>query len=156
MRSCRPRALLPLAAGLLAATPALATASLSCSAADRSLKFSADAVVSRGLGEQVPQFSGEIELLMKGVPEDFRKLALSLEHLTQRWLYGREVKLRLYREREGEPHGSVELVVETRRTPKDETEYRGRYELTVFTLASPQDSTPKTLKARGRAACSLG
>jgi hypothetical protein len=147
------RALLSLLAMLVCA-PAFASASLSCSVDDKSLKFSADAVVSRGLGEQIPQFAGELELLLKGAPEDFRKLPLSLEHLTQRWLYGRQAKLRMYREREGEPHGSVELVVETRRSRKDETEYRGRYELTVTTVGA--DSAAKTFKARGRATCSFG
>jgi hypothetical protein len=139
---------------ILLSTPALASASLACSAEDKAVRFSADAVVSRGLGEQVPQFSGQIELLVQGVPEDFRKLSLSLEHLTQRWLHGGEVKLRIYREREGEPHGSVELVIATRQSRKDETEYRGRYELAVTTVG--QDLAAKTLKARGRATCSFG
>jgi hypothetical protein len=148
------RALFRSLALLALSTDALASASLSCSAEDKAIKFSADAVVSRGVGEQMPQFAGEIELLTPNVPQDFRKLALSLEHLTQRWLYGPEAKLRIYHEREGEPHGSVELVVETRQSRRDETEYRGRYELTVTTLG--QDSTAKTLKARGRATCSFG
>ena len=98
---------------LLLATPAYATASLSCSADDKSLRFSAEGIVSHGVGETVAQFAGELEVRLKDAPPGLRKLPLALEHLTQRWLHGREVKLRLFREREGEGQGSVELVVET-------------------------------------------
>ena len=95
--------------------PAYATASLSCSADDKSLRFSAEGIVSHGVGETVAQFAGELEVRLKEAPPGLRKLPLALEHLTQRWLHGREVKLRLFRERDGEGQGSVELVVETRR-----------------------------------------
>src|SRR5215204_2812765 len=100
---------------LLLATPAYATASLSCSADDKALRFSAEGIVSHGVGETVAQFAGELEVRLKDAPPGLRKLPLALEHLTQRWLHGREVKLRLFREREreGEGQGSVELVVET-------------------------------------------
>jgi len=143
-------------AALLLATPAYATASLSCSADDRSLRFSAEGIVSHGVGETVAQFAGELEVRLKDAPPGLRKLPLALEHLTQRWLHGREVKLRLFREREGEGQGSVELVVETRRAANDETAFSGSYAL----LVSGEDTAPgapaRTLKARGRASCSLG
>jgi hypothetical protein len=73
-----------------------------------------------------------------------------------RWLHGREVKLRLFREREGEGQGSVELVVETRQAAKDETEFSGSYVLTVSSQEAAQGTPARTLKARGRASCSLG
>jgi len=47
-------------AALLLATPAYATASLSCSADDKSLRFSAEGIVSHGVGEGVAQFTGEL------------------------------------------------------------------------------------------------
>jgi len=139
---------------LLLATPAYATASLSCSADDRSLRFSAEGIVSHGVGETVAQFAGELEVRLKDAPPGLRKLPLALEHLTQRWLHGREVKLRLFREREG--HGSVELIVETRRAGKDETEFSGSYVLTVSGEDAAPGAPARTLKARGRASCSLG
>ena len=141
-------------AALLVATPAYATASLSCSADDKSLRFSAEAIVSHGVGETVAQFAGELEVRLKEAPPGLRKLPLALEHLTQRWLHGREVKLRLFREREGD--GSVELVVETRRAANDETEFSGRYVLTVSSEDAAPGAPARTLKARGRASCSLG
>ena len=142
-------------AALLLATPAYATASLSCSADDKSLRFSAEGIVSHGVGETVAQFAGELEVRLKDAPPGLRKLPLALEHLTQRWLHGREVKLRLFRERE-EGHGSVELIVETRRAGKDETEFSGSYVLTVSGEDAAPGTPARTLKARGRASCSLG
>src|SRR5829696_4775182 len=76
---------------LLLATPAYATASLSCSADDKALRFSAEGIVSHGVGETVAQFAGELEVRLKDAPPGLRKLPLALEHLTQRWLHGREV-----------------------------------------------------------------
>jgi hypothetical protein len=147
-------------AALLLATPAYATASLSCSANDKSLRFSAEGIVSHGVGETVAQFAGELEVRLKDAPPGLRKLPLALEHLTQRWLHGREVKLRLYRERErereGDGQGSVELVVATRRAGKDETEFSGSYVLTVSGEDAAPGAPARTLKARGRASCSLG
>jgi hypothetical protein len=144
---------------LLVPAPALASASLYCTAEDKSVRFSAEAVVSHGVGEQVPQFSGELAVLMKDAPQDFRSVALGLEQLTQKWLHNGEVKLRLYRDLEGDKQpGSVELVVETKRVPQDETAYRGTYTLTVSTPpeGAGEGAAAKTLKARGRAGCSLG
>jgi len=65
-------------------------------------------------------------------------------------------QLRLFREREGEGQGSVELVVETRRAGKDETEFSGSYVLTVSSEDAAPGAPARTLKARGRASCSLG
>jgi hypothetical protein len=134
-------AVLVLPMALLGVRPGLATASLSCEAEDKSLKFSAQAVVGHGMGESLSGFQAEIEVLLKGVPENLRKLELAGEHLTQHWLHDREVRLRMYRDGPGpgpETAGSVELVVETKAVAKDEPEHRGRYLLTVSTPgASP-------------------
>ncbi|MFL5233011.1 MAG: hypothetical protein ACJ8DM_08815 [Microvirga sp.] len=143
-------------AALLLATPAYATASLSCSADDRSLRFSAEGIVSHGVGETVAQFAGELEVRLREAPPGLRKLPLALEHLTQRWLHGREVKLRLFRERDGEGQGSVELVVETRRAANDETAFSGSCVLTVSGEDAAPGAPARTLKARGRVSCSLG
>jgi hypothetical protein len=147
-----------LAALLLGVPPALASGNLSCHFGDRNLKFGAEATFSHGVGEGFVSFGGTLEVLAKGAPDDLRTLDLDLPHLTQRWFYAKELKLRLYRERPGSaPHGYVELVVETRQAGrgKDEIDYRGTYMLTVHHL-QPGEAEGKTLKLRGRAACSVG
>ncbi|HEX8666661.1 MAG TPA: hypothetical protein VF744_21830 [Beijerinckiaceae bacterium] len=150
-------AVLALPMALAGIRPGLATASLSCEAEDKSLKFSAQAVVAHGMGESLSGFQAEIEVLLKGVPEGLRKLELAGEHLTQHWLHDREVRLRMYRDGPGsEVAGSVELVVETKAVAKDEPEHKGRYVLTVSTPGASPGAEGKTLKARGRATCSVG
>jgi hypothetical protein len=142
---------------ILASVPAFATGSLSCSFADRNVKLEAEAAFSHGVGEGFMNFGGTLEVLAKAAPEDLRKLDLTLEHLTQRWLYGKELKLRIYHERTGNaPHGYVELIVQTRQHGREETDYRGSYVLNVYHLPDGSSSEGKTLTLRGKAACSVG
>jgi len=146
-----------IAAALLAGlAEAQATAGLNCSAEDKSIRFSADAVLSRGAGEGFVSFRGELKVLAKAAPDDFRTVTLASEHLTQRWLHGNELKLRIYREREGKgPFGYLDLVLNTRGAG-DEINYRGTYALTIYHLTPDDASEGKTIKARGRVSCSIG
>jgi hypothetical protein len=141
---------------LLSDTPALASSSLSCHFNDRNLKFGAEATFSHGVGEGFVSLGATLQVLAKDTPEDLLTLDLGLEHLTQRWLYGKELKLRLYRERQrAAPHGYVELVIETKQAGKEAPNYRGSYVLTVHHLP-PGKTEGKTLTLRGRAMCSVG
>lgn len=152
------RFLFAFALGLLAIAPAHATASLSCSFRDATLALEVEGTISRGVGEGVMNFGGTLEILAKAaaIPANLRKTEFDLSHLTQRWLYGTEVKLRLYRERgENEPHGYVELIVETKRVPREESSYRGTYVLIVYDVPAAQGAEAKTVTLRGRAACSV-
>ncbi len=144
-----------LAATLAGAAPAAATATLSCAVDDRAVALDVQASVAYGMGEALSGFRGEIRVRLKGAPADFGTLVLEPEHLTQSWIHGRDVRLRLYRERGEAPHGAVELVLETRSQGSD-TSFVGRYALTVDHQRQPGDGAVTTLKARGRAACSLG
>ena len=147
---------LMIAAALLASTHvAFASGGFSCSIDDKAVNFEAGAVVSRGLGEQITNFKAEIDVRAPGTPDDLRKLDLS-EHLTQKWLHGRELKLRMYREREGDkPHGYVELVIQAQRKKNtDDTDYLGHYILTVYDLGTAGNSEGKTITRRGRVTCS--
>jgi hypothetical protein len=143
---------------LLGVPPALASGALSCHFNDRHLKFGAEATFSHGVGEGFVSFGGTLEVLAKGTPDDLHTVDLGLEHLTQRWLYAKDLKLRLYRERKGAAaHGYVELVIEGRQAAKrkDEIEYRGTYVLTLHDLP-PGGSEGKTKTLRGQARCSGG
>lgn len=149
--------LLVLACTVSIVSNAHASGSFNCEADDKSLKFSAEAMFSHGLGEQFSNFKGTLGALMKDAPKDFANLKLDGAHLAHHWFYGNALKLHIYRERTGEGlHGYVELVVETKQNPKDETDFAGTYELTVYHLTSESDSEGKTLKAKGKVACSVG
>jgi hypothetical protein len=140
---------------LLGIPAALASGTLSCHFGDRNVKFGSEATFSHGVGEGFVSFGGTLEVLAKGTPDDLQTLDLGLDHLTQRWLYAKQLKLRLYREQPGAaPHGYVELIVETKQAGRDETDYRGTYILFVHHLREGE-AEGKTVTLRGRAACSV-
>src|SRR5688572_18164446 len=94
------------AIAVFAATPASATAALACEFDDKNARFSVESVVGHGAGESVHNVNGTLETLLRGVPEDLRKIKFEQEHLTQSWIDRADLRLRLYRERgEKEPHG---------------------------------------------------
>jgi hypothetical protein len=140
----------------LSVSSAHASAGLSCEASDKTVKLSIEAGISRGLGDDVFSFKGELDILSAGAPKDFRNVVFEKDHLTQRWLDDRNLKLRIYRERAGEPHGSVELVIEAwPRKESDGIEFRGGYVLTIFDIPKA-GADGKTTILKGRVSCSVG
>ena len=140
---------------VLAAGPAHASAGLSCEANDKAVKLTIEAGISRGLGDDVFSFKGELEILSAAAPKDFRRIEFGKDNLTQRWFDSRNLKLRIYRERAGEPHGYVDIVIEAWPRKGDEIEFRGGYFLTIFDIPKlDADGTTTTLK--GRVNCSAG
>lgn len=141
----------------LANAPAFASASLSCEASDKTMKLAIDAGISRGVGDDFFSFKGELEILAPGAPKDFRKVEFAKEHLTQRWMDNRNLKLKIYREREGEPHGYVDIVIEAwPKKDSDDIEFRGGYVLTIFDMSVKKDGEGKTTTLKGRVTCSAG
>ncbi len=145
--------------GLMAvasATPASATASLSCSIDDKSLKLEVTGIASHGLGEVLTSFDGTAEVRLRGVPDALKSLKLERASVTQYWLDGPLFKLRLYGETSGSPHGSVEIVIETRRSARDETDYPGTYRLELTAAGSGSGPDPAPVRAKGKVSCSVG
>ena len=141
---------------IIASTSAHGSAGLNCEADDKSVRFKLEAGISRGAGEGFFSFSGKLEIRAASAPSDFRTLAFDKEHLTQRWLDGQSLKMRIYREREGEPHGYVDLVIEARpRKGAEDLEFSGRYALSIFELPKGK-SKGRTTTLKGRVTCSLG
>lgn len=134
---------------------ARASAGMSCEASDKAVKLTLEAGISRGVGDDFFSFKGELEILSPGAPRDFRKLELTKDNLTQRWLDNRNLKLRIYRERAGEPHGSVDVVIEAWPRKDDELDYRGGYLLTIFDIPKA-GAEGKTTILKGRVTCSAG
>lgn len=133
----------------LCATGARATGGFACSIEDSNLKFDAQSAFSHGLGEQLVNFRAEAEVRAEGTPEPLRKLKLD-DALAHSWLYGQELKLRLYRETAAGPHGFVEIIVETRSPGEDDTDYEGTYKLIIFVAEA------RELVFNGKASCSVG
>lgn len=140
---------------LIGCSAAGASAGMHCEADDKAVKLSVEAGISRGVGDEFFSFKGELEILAPGAPGDFRRLELTRDHLTQRWLDSRNLKLRIYRERAGEPHGSLDIVIEAWPRKGDELEYRGGYVLTIFDIQK-RGADGRTTTMKGRVTCSAG
>jgi hypothetical protein len=133
-----------------------ATATLGCSADDKVLEFDAMAIVGHGRNYPIEQFRGELKLRLKGVPEDRKVLTLADEHLTHRWLHGRDLKLLIFQEQPDAPIPWVELVIQTQRKAGEDSESAGTYRVTV-PLPDPKDpSKTRDFTAQGRVTCSIG
>jgi hypothetical protein len=134
-----------------------ATQSVECNIDDKNVMVVVQAAVGSA-GGGMANFGGEAELKLKGIPEDLRKLAFEREHLTQVWFDSPDLRLRVYRERaDDKPHGYVEIAIVTRRKGRDEdAPYAGAYELTVHHITKDEGGEGKTVKARGKVACSAG
>ncbi|MFI0847841.1 hypothetical protein [Mesorhizobium sp. IMUNJ 23232] len=143
-----------LCAGLLmaGAVPAFASGGLSCEAEGGSAKIAVESGVTRGMGSPVFNFRGSVVISEKSVAEDLRTTAFTGEHLAQYWLDGEELRLVLYREREGDkPHGYVEITVLTK-SHGDEGGYAGTYDLTAYD-GTGDDPEGKTVKLEGKIGC---
>lgn len=145
---------LVLCAGLFIAgvVPAFASGGLSCEAEDGSAKIAVESGVTRGMGSPVFNFRGSAEVSDKTIAEDLRTTTFTDEHLAQYWLDSEDLRLVLYREREGDkPHGYVEITVLTK-AEGDEGSYAGTYALTVFD-GTGDDPEGKTVKFEGKIGC---
>jgi len=142
---------------VLASQPAFASGGINCSADAGGVTFDVGGDVTHGMGGPLFSFEGTVEIADKAVAADLGKTAFAREHVAQYWLDGEELRLLLYREREGDkPHGYVELTILTKARPGDEGEgfYDGRYELTVFDMTDENGGEGVTAKRDGEVACS--
>ncbi|WP_439573715.1 hypothetical protein [Phreatobacter sp.] len=147
-----PRRLIALTAlALLSAMPAHASGGISCTADDRASKFTIGSPIGRSTGGAFFQFEGTLELRAANVAEDFRKVSFIKEHLTQSWFDARDLKMHVHFEREGEPHGTIDLTVEARGNA-DAGTWRGRY---VLSIGETVDGEFRSRRITGRVACSV-
>lgn len=133
----------------LACQPAFASGGLQCSADAEG--------VTRGMGGPLFSFEGTLEIAEMGMAVDLAETGFAREHVAQYWLDGEDLRLVLYREREGDKaHGHVELTIETGARGGDDGEgfYDGRYELTVFDATDDNGGEGVTVRREGEVVCS--
>lgn len=125
-----------------------ATGGLSCDAEDRSMSFGAEFTVSRSLSSRLVGFEAQLEVRLDHAPDDMKLLRFDEADLVHHWLHDRDIKLKFLREREREPYGYVELVIDI----GNERAGRGAYHLRIH---SDEDGPSKALdlEARGSARC---
>ncbi len=146
-----------LAPMLLGTSPAAASGGLSCSADEKGITVELEGGVTRGMGGPLFSFAGRAAIEDASVAEDLRATAFELAHVAQYWLDGAELKLRLYRERDGDrPHGYVELLVDTKAQGEpDEGVYAGTFTIATFdgTGDGTGDGEPKQYEVEGQIEC---
>ena len=155
----RARLLLLLSASVvpsLACQPAMASGGLNCSADAGGVTFDLSGGVTRGMGAPLFAFDGKLEARIKGVAADLGRTTFTRDHVAQYWLDGEELRLVLYREREGsQPHGYVQLSLESKARGGDDDEgsYEGRYALTFFDSVDENNMEGLTVNREGDVAC---
>lgn len=136
-------------AGLLLVSVASASGGLSCEADDDKLTLTIESGLTRGLGSPVFNFKADAAIKATDVAADLRNTVFEQRHLPQYWLGDGDMRMVLYREREGgKPHGHVEITV---RTTGDEEGYSGTYALSVIDVPSSGDQ--KEYAAEGKLTC---
>lgn len=138
----------------LAVLPADATGSIACTVADKSLELTVEGAVSSGTGAALVNAGGILSVRLAGTPAPASSLTLTRENVTQFWLDGSVLKLRLWRDIGSDVE--ADIVIEARRSPRDETEYPGTYRLELTLPPLPGAGEARFLKAKGKIACSGG
>jgi hypothetical protein len=149
------RMLLAATAALIAVAPAHTTGGFGCSASDADVSFDLDALTTRGMGFPVLTFDGSGEIRNESIAPDLRQIAFETRHLAQYWAEDEELKLFVYREREGElPYGHIQLIVRTKWT--DDGGATGRYDLQVLDMTGDTTGDGKALSIQGDVSCVFG
>jgi hypothetical protein len=141
----------------LACQPAFASGGVHCSADAGGVTIDVGGGVTHGMGGPLFSFEGEVEVIGDGIAADLATTAFAREHVAQYWLDGEDLRLLLYREREGDkPHGYVEVMIETTTRAGDDGEgfYDGRYKITVFDATEENGGEGVTVEREGEVVCS--
>ena len=139
----------------LSAETAFASGGISCAAEDGTAALVVEGGVTRGMGSALFSFAGTVELSGDGIEADLRRTAFAREHVAQYWLDDGTLKLRLYREREGDaPHGYVEVALDTA-LDEGEGEFRGAYAVTVYDMTHAVEGEAATAEFSGAVACTV-
>jgi hypothetical protein len=142
---------------MLACQPAFASGGIHCSAEAEGVSFDVGGGVTHGMGGPLFSFEGEVAVTADDIAADLGKTGFAREHVAQYWLDGEDLRLLLYREREGDkPHGYVELTIETKARAGDDGEgfYDGGYDLTVFDMTNENGGEGVMVKREGEVVCS--
>lgn len=136
---------------------AFASAVLTCSISDKSLELNLQGTVSHGVGEVLVSVEGTMTATAAVLSKGMGSLTLEREHITQYWLGRQDLKLRIYRESAGEPHETLDLVIEARRTGgPDSVDFDGTYKGSATSMAGVTTGEARSEPLKGRVSCQLG
>lgn len=149
------------AAGLLAAlaaSSAIASGGVSCTADDRGVKFAVGSPMGRNVGGRLYAFSGDLTLLPPDVAQAFRTMRFRPDDLAQVWAGDREIRIKIFREREGDgPEANILITIVAKAVSddSDEESYRGTYEVRLYGPTPEGASEAPIQTFRGEVTCSM-
>ncbi len=142
-----------LAAALAAAAPAHASGGLWCDNVSGPVKISIQSGVTRGMGFPVFDLRASSEIDDATIGKDLRKISFEGAHLPQYWFHGENLNMMLYRERDTEIFGSVEITILTK-AGGDDIEYNGIYSFTAYD-AGGNNGQGSTVTHTGEISCGV-
>lgn len=133
--------------------PVLAAGGISCNAGEKGIMLNLDGGVSRGMGGALFSLDAELTIKDASVAEDLRRTRFELDHVSQYWYDGDDLRLGLYRERDADKeHGYVQAWILTESVgDPDEGLYVGTFGVHVWDVAGGGEA--KTYEAEGRIEC---
>jgi hypothetical protein len=135
-----PTLALPLALllGAFAAMPAHATASLTCSVADRNLSLELLGNIGSGHGAALQVTGGEIKL--KAIPGKAQAATFEVApgDVAQQWTFGKDLRIGLSPKKVGEQSIYLAIIAERVKGSEELDRYRGSY---VLVLSGPKGET---------------
>jgi hypothetical protein len=130
---------------------AFASGGIACEADDDNVVIRVDAGLTRGMGSAMFSFDGRLTLKDMSIAQDLRAQKFGREHVAQYWLDGDGLKLRLYRERDGDaPHGYVDVAIQT---VSGDSEQDGTYTISVYDMRDARNGEAKTASLSGEIDC---
>ena len=131
-------------------TPAHASGGLWCGNEGGPVKISIESGVTRGMGFPVFNFRASAEVDDQSIGADLRKITFDGGNLPQYWSEDDELKMVLYRERDGGTFGSVQIIVRTKMAD-DAAEYQGTYSY----VAQDAGGQGSSLELSGEISCGM-
>ncbi len=134
----------------------MASVGLSCSIADKSLDLTLEGTISRGVGEGLISVNGEAKANIDILSGEMRAFTFDRDEITQYWLGRQNLKLRLYRETAGEPHETLDIVIDvTSKGDPDEIVYKGSYSASATSMAGVTTGEARAATFKGRVTCQV-
>ncbi len=133
-----------------------ASVALACSISQPAVELALEGVVSRGVGEGLISAQGQITVKAPVLEKGTVTVPIARELITQYWLSGPDLKLRIYWETPGSPHETLDLEITARRSGgADGIDYPGRFTGLMTSMAGVTGSEAKTSKIKGRVDCQV-
>lgn len=124
-----------------------ATASLTCSAADRNLSFEMLGNLGSGNAGSVQLIGGTVAIKAIRGKFDAREFKIEAGHLSGQWNFGNELRIGIEPESVGDVSITLAIIAERAKRPGADLEhYRGRY---VAKIHGPKGETELTGKIKG-------